>query len=363
MAQKLVVCLDGTWNTESSFTNVWRIAVALNQGGTQRIYYDHGVGTKATDFVSGGAFGRGLSRNVLRAYQWLTQHYRLGDEIFIFGFSRGAFTARSLIGFLSVCGLLRPDAAVSIDAAFEMYRQKGIGRSSESAIEFRHRHSQEPIHGRPPYVKFVGVFDTVGALGIPVAQVPLFEDYRWHKVHLSEIVHHAYHALAIDEHRHLFQAAVWKNVHAHQTLEQVWFVGAHANVGGGYMNDHLSIRPLEWMQEKAKKHGLQFDYDPCKIRSKRDFYSARVMDSYREFLNGAYAGARVVMHPLSSRFYRPIGSPSNWHPERLLPGRQSTDEQSVGESLDYTVMHRVRIDRSYRPKNLANFFSISDWNK
>jgi len=386
---RLVVCLDGTWNTESSFTNVWRINVALSRTAHQHIYYDQGVGTKTLEYVTGGSFGRGLSNNVLRAYLWLTERYRPTDEIFVIGFSRGAYTARSLVGFLSICGLLRPDAPVNIDAAFELYRRPGLGRDSEAAQAFRRHNSLEPEHGAPPNVKFLGVFDTVGALGIPIAQTPVFEDYRWHKVHLSGIVRHAYHAVAIDEHRALFDATLWRNRYPHQTVEQRWFVGAHANIGGGYEHDVLSIRPLEWMQNVAKQHGLEFDYDPCKVRDFGQFYGAPVTDSWSDFLGGTYSKMRAVTHCLDSpRFYRKIGSRSYWSPGHDEWGAQPraprlhrayrrtrgwlerhdfvkpaiAEPPAVGEVLDRTVDERVRRDPGYRPPNLKVFFEKDVWN-
>jgi uncharacterized protein (DUF2235 family) len=315
--RRLVICLDGTWNKESSFTNIWRIHVALEPSDQQRLYYDQGVGTKATDFITGGGFGRGLSNNVLKAYLWLTENYRPFDHIYVFGFSRGAFTARSLVGFVSLCGLLRPDAPVNIDAAFELYRRPGLTRDSLSAKIFRDHNSLETFYGQAPTIKVLGVFDTVGALGAPVVDLPLFEDYRWHKVHLSEIVHNAYHALAVDEHREIFQPALWTNSYAHQTVEQRWFVGAHANVGGGYLHDALSIRPLEWMQSKAEAHGLRFHYSPCKVWDRQEFLAAPIVDSWSEFLGGTYAAARAITHRRATRrYYRPIGSEAYWHPNR-----------------------------------------------
>ena len=385
--RRLVVCLDGTWNTEGSFTNIWRLYVALRRDTSQLVYYDQGVGTKPTDYVTGGGFGRGLSNNVLRAFLWLTEHHRQGDEIFVFGFSRGAYTARSLVGFLSVCGLLRCDAPVNIDAAFAQYRKPGVTRESDGAVDFRARYSLEPEQG-PPRIRCLGVFDTVGALGIPVAQVPLFEDYRWHKVHLSEIVDHAYHALAIDEHRELFDATLWRNRYPHQTVEQRWFVGAHANVGGGYEYDALSIRPLEWMQQKAKSLGLVFDYDPCRVRDPSAFLAAPINDSYGEFLWGTYSKVRAVKNGLGSpRHYRTIGSRAFWHPDQIGDGkslhvnviqklgkfaflklqdygvvnRPAPTIPAVGEFLDGSVDARVRRDKNYRPQNLQPFFDPIIW--
>lgn len=382
---KLVVCLDGTWNTESSFTNVWRLNVALDRSPDQKIYYDRGVGTRTVDYVTGGSFGQGLSNNVLKAYLWLTEHYRPGNEVFVFGFSRGAYTARSLVGFLSVCGLLRPDAVVNIDAAFKLYRRPGLGRYSPSARDFRLRHSLEPVHPRPLRIKLLGVFETVGALGVPSIGLPLFEDFRWHKVHLSEIVDHACHALAIDEHRQIFDCTVWSNQHPGQTVEQRWFAGAHANVGGGYEHDLLSIRPLEWMQDKAKQHGLRFHFDPCRVTDRGQLCSFPLADSWSEFLGGSYSKYRTLRHGMGSpRFYRTIGSPQYWHPDRLVAaapgtarrmldkvkgglanwvssGGETTPEVGVGQVIDASVIERVRRNPQYRPPNLKPFFSTATW--
>lgn len=388
MTRRLVVCLDGTWNTQSSFTNVWRINVALSRSSSQEVYYDQGVGTRAFESVRGGATGKGLSETVMRAYLWLTEKYRKGDELFLFGFSRGSYTARSLVGFLSVCGLLRPDAPINIDRAFEYYRMPGVTRDSDGAVEFRRHNSQEFEHQQAVRVRFLGVFDTVGALGIPYGQLPLYENYLWHKVHLSEIVEHAYHAVAIDEHRELFDATLWRNRYPGQTVEQRWFVGAHANVGGGYLEDRLSIRPLEWMQEKAKALGLQFDYDPCRIRDRDAFLAEPVKDSWNEFLGGGYAKVRNIKNALDSpRFYRTIGSREFWAPGRenfTMPRRFELWHQArenvrlslerngyvaprpalpaaVGEVLDSSVDERVRMNPLYRPPNLKPFYDDATW--
>ena len=386
--RRLVLCLDGTWNSEKSFTNVWRLHIALKRSTTQLVYYDQGVGSAKLEALTGGALGQGLSRNVLRAYLWLTEHYRPDDEIFVFGFSRGAYTARSLVGFLSTCGLLAPDAPFNIEYAFEVYRHPGVTRDSSAARELRRTFALGGDKVLWPKVCLVGVFDTVGALGVPGVQLPLLENYHWHKVHLSPIVEHAYHAVAIDEHRELFNVALWCNRYPWQTVEQRWFPGAHANVGGGYERDPLSIRPLEWMQQRAKSCGLEFDYDPCQVRDLQGLYAAKITDSWWDFMKGAYAVSRHVKNVLGSpRFYRRVGAPSYWRrpsQEVLLPrrferahawletARKSLSKTGlvdppkaivpgVGEVLDYTAVERVRRNSSYRPPNLKAYFDAKLW--
>ncbi|MGH3906233.1 MAG: phospholipase effector Tle1 domain-containing protein [Pseudonocardiaceae bacterium] len=175
----LVVCCDGTWNTpeEEAATNVYRLHNALadtaDDGTEQLRYYDHGVGTEGglADYVLGGAAGAGLSRNVLDAYYWLTTTYQPGDRIALFGFSRGAYTGRSLAGMIATCGLLDTtslnDAMVwnQIDRVYHRRYQRG----DRASPRWRHglRFSYDPEHADQIPVHFIGVWDTVGSLGIP----------------------------------------------------------------------------------------------------------------------------------------------------------------------------------------------------
>src|SRR5258706_3396704 len=126
--KRLALFFDGTWNRPEDNTNVWRLALMLadkgEDGVPQEKFYDEGVGTHLVDRFTGGAFGYGLSENVRGGYRWLMEHYNPGDEIFLFGFSRGAFTARSLAGVIARCGLLKPDAPIGFRQLYERY-QKG----------------------------------------------------------------------------------------------------------------------------------------------------------------------------------------------------------------------------------------------
>jgi uncharacterized protein (DUF2235 family) len=282
MSKRLVICCDGTWNkpdqTEGglpSMTNVTKVALAVAPWDNsaqppveQRVYYDTGVGTGRFDRFLGGAFGAGLSKNVQQAYSFLVQNYdpgdanTPGDELYFFGFSRGAYTARSTVGLIRNSGLLRREYAHKLDDAYKLYRRRDDA-SHPRAIEaelFRKSFSHSPkIH-------FIGVWDTVGALGIPF-ETPLIskfnENWRFHDTELSSWVLHAYHALAIDERRKPFRPAVWKqdpeNKKKGQVCEQVWFAGVHSNVGGGYADTGLSDIALLWMINRATACGLKFD--------------------------------------------------------------------------------------------------------
>jgi uncharacterized protein (DUF2235 family) len=282
MPKRLVVCSDGTWNnpdqTEDgvpSPTNVTKVALAVDDrdaaGQPQMVFYDRGVGTRWYSKWIGGAFGAGLSKNIQDAYRFLIANYAEGDFLYLFGFSRGAYTVRSLAGLLRKCGLLRREFAGKLDSAYELYRRRDDrSRPSETeATLFRRSFSHEPrIH-------FVGVWDTVGALGIPVdGLLPMISDkWKFHDVKLSSRVDHAYHALAIDEKRRAFAPTLWEQQHdapPHQVLEQVWFAGVHSNIGGGYASTGLSGLALEWMARKATACGLAIDFArlPVALRPK-----------------------------------------------------------------------------------------------
>ncbi len=269
--KRLVVCCDGTWNKPDSqtITNIEKLArtVQSDAGATggvyQLVYYVSGVGagSYAADRILGGAFGFGLFHNVIAAYRFLAQNYEPGDEIFIFGFSRGAYTARSVAGMVGRVGLLTKLALVEerLPAAVQMYQQADMpaGAFGASVDEFKHDHCH------PAKVHFLGVFDTVGALGVPgfMRHAPQFHD-----VQLSGQIVHARHALAVDETRLKFAPTFWEAPEGvagapteDERVKQVWFEGAHSDVGGGYRETGLSDTALLWMAREAHQAGLVFD--------------------------------------------------------------------------------------------------------
>ncbi|WP_441957209.1 DUF2235 domain-containing protein [Mycolicibacterium houstonense] len=272
MAKRLVVCCDGTWNTPDQTTkgrptptNVAKVAMGLashdDEGREQRLFYHRGVGTTRSDRLLGGAFGAGLFRDVCETYRFVVQNYEEGDELFFFGFSRGAYTARSTAGLIRNSGVLRRDNADQIGQAYALYRagNKETNPRSVAAALFRKMYSCEPE------IRFIGVWDTVGALGIPSIGGWLARQfnkrYEFHDTTLSSRVGEAYQALAIDERRGPFVPTIWSQsdmAPADQRLEQVWFAGAHSDVGGGNGNDGLSDIALWWMLEKARGAGLAF---------------------------------------------------------------------------------------------------------
>jgi uncharacterized protein (DUF2235 family) len=273
MAKRLVICCDGTWNRPDQLddgaaapTNVSKFALAVarqdGDGTTQLVHYQRGVGTRRFERIRGGAFGLGLSRNVRECYRFLVECYEPGDELYFLGFSRGAFTARSTVGLVRNSGILRPQYLSRIKEAYGLYRARrgeAHPRGNEAALFRRmYSHPEARIH-------FVGVWDTVGSLGIPIDGVrwPLMNLWSFHDTELSSRVLHAYQAVAIDERRGSFKPTLWKRQEhaAGQTLEQVWFAGVHSDVGGGYSDPALAEIPLLWMVDRAGAAGLAFEPD------------------------------------------------------------------------------------------------------
>ena len=272
--KNLVVCCDGTWNTPedtdhglSSPTNVVKLHNALVHDDSQLPYYHPGVGTGKSlwNRFAGGSFGEGLDQNIMSAYRWLGSHYAPGDRIFLFGFSRGAYTVRSLGGLITKCGLIDLSKSMNVDdvwkrvgEVFAAYR-KGVEFANVESYPFHNVKAGQSIKDSTQ-IHFIGVWDTVGALGIPddFAVLGLLDNparYRFHDTTLSETVLHARHAVALDECRESFAPTLWTNK-SHPDLKQIWFPGVHSDVGGGYLETGLSDGALEWMMDEAAACGL-----------------------------------------------------------------------------------------------------------
>ncbi|WP_326948552.1 DUF2235 domain-containing protein [Amycolatopsis sp. NBC_01307] len=266
--KRLVICCDGTWNTPDqtsggtpSPTNVTKLALAVAgefDGVPQRLYYHRGVGSYGRARLRGGAFGVGVAHDVLRAYRFVVENYEPDDEIFLFGFSRGAYTARSVAGLIRNAGVLKPAAVERLDDAYALYRARSIKpRDIESEL-FRRSYSHEDTR-----IRFIGVWDTVGALGIPTIGPKFLMDrinrrFAFHDTELSSRVDVAMHAVAIDERRKAFRPALWTRHDdaGDQVVEQVWFSGVHSDVGGGYPDSSLADIALRWLAGRAAEHGL-----------------------------------------------------------------------------------------------------------
>lgn len=349
--KRLAIFLDGTWNTLNNNTNVWRLKSLTDVTGDQRVYYSQGVGTKRGETARGGITGWGVDDEIIEAYTWLIQNFEDGDEIFIFGFSRGAYTARSLSGLICKCGILKLGAPLSIEqlyARFRIYEAATIRTLIADGLPPAPSIEEQWLvkYSRPTKVKFVGVWDTVGSLGNPLTSLAgRIRKYKFLDTHLRLDNEYAFHALALDEHRENFEPTFWTRTdkvghegaaeRAIDKVEQRWFVGAHANVGGGYASDPLAQRPLKWLMDKAAALGLAFR-DQVAIDLSQ--VAPPVTDSYRQFGWGLY---RFIKSP----FYRPIDLP----PQR---GSDATTRR-INESIDGSVFDRWRADNTYRPPNLV----------
>lgn len=332
--KRIVLCFDGTWSkpadenlppSEQIETNVCRFYKSVSDAGPDGIkqvkWYDQGVGTHWYDRFVGGAIGTGLELNIIEGYTFLANEYEPGDEVYVVGFSRGAYTARSLVGMLRNCGLIeKKRVALRVGIAYGIYRTRDDGPDSTTARWFRSMFSNEVT------IRFLGVWDTVGALGIPIDLVEQFnmKFYEFHDTQLSNAVKNAYHAVAIDEHRKDYDVCLWNPPEkTDQTIEQRWFIGAHCDIGGGYRNRQLSDITLSWMQDKASALGLALS----SVKTDQKNYLGPHADSYMEFLKGHYAKKKT-------RHHRSIGV-----------------TKFGNEIIDDSAQKRRREDSKYAPQN------------
>lgn len=337
--KRIAVFCDGTWNTPDKMedgkycqTNVVKMANALEpkseDGKVQKLYYDTGIGSEGGILkrVFDGATGTGISENILQAYRFLIKNYEPGDEIFLFGFSRGAYTVRSLSGLIRNSGILKMEYIDKIQRAYNIYRSRKATyqpREVEATL-FRKTFAIE----EETKIKFIGVWDTVGALGNPlILNGFLSRKNQFHDTELSSRIENAFHALAINEKRKNFKATLWhQQANAkQQILEQVWFIGVHSDVGGGYPQNEsgLSDISLNWMLQKAQNLNLKFR----NIDSKPDW--------------------KTQKHESYKGFYK-LGKPNL---------RKIAAGERTNESLHPMVMERYKNDETYRPVNLVDYLS------
>ncbi|MFB2837781.1 DUF2235 domain-containing protein [Floridanema evergladense] len=284
--KRLVVCCDGTWHelTSAYPTNVLKLArlvkYTADDQTPQLVFYSSGFSREdgnlpdLIDRFGDSAFRWGIDRLIQDAYRFLCMNYDPDsqDEIYLFGFSRGAYIVRCLAGMIYKCGLLRRSKIQEIRKAYELYRDSKIVHDSLEAQEFRQENSKKVSQGATDLennisIKMLGCWETVGTLGIPdVLPLPAIEriwniNYQFYDATLSPIVENGFHAVAIDEKRKVFPSTPLKKneKNPNQVVEEVWFVGEHSCVGGGNKNYRgLSDYALQWMLQKAQNLGLEF---------------------------------------------------------------------------------------------------------
>lgn len=263
----LVIILDGTLarldeGCETNAGLVYRLLCKSYPDQSGRLlYYEEGIQWQGWLRIWDVITGRGINRQIMRAYGWLASHYRPGDRIFFFGYSRGAYAVRSLAGLIDRVGLLRRDAAIErhIRQAYRLYQSFDADSSAIKQFSKHYCHEKTPI-------EMVGVWDTVKALGVWLPGLWMISSpaHCFHNHHLGPSIRHGFHALALDETRVAFKPVLWacpNDWDGH--VEQMWFRGAHPDIGGhvGERRDArpLSNIPLVWMLERAQRCGLELE--------------------------------------------------------------------------------------------------------
>lgn len=266
--KRLVVCCDGTWQNLSRPypTNVVKLAQIIKpvtqDAIPQVVYYQAGLGTRDKfDELTGGAFGWGIDDNIQDGYRFLCLNYEPGDEIYLFGFSRGAYTARSLAGLIYCSGLLERQHIRKLPQAYQLYRDRAVKPGAAAAEQFRNDYARDVL------ITLLGCWDTVGQLGVP-NRIPLLSKlvnakYRFYDTRVNRWVKTALHAVAIDERRTVFDVTPMQisDEEASTKLRQVWFPGTHGCVGGGTQKTSgLSDAALQWMLDEMNKLGLGLEF-------------------------------------------------------------------------------------------------------
>lgn len=347
--KRIIACSDGTWNKpgntdrghriETNVEKMYQCICSYDSSSTTPVqqlkYYDEGVGTGFSwkDRLLGGITGKGIDKNIKDIYTFLVLNYEPGDEIYLFGFSRGAYTARSVAGLIRNCGIVMPQYLPLVDKAYELYRDRDqyTAPDSDMMMGFRRQYAHENVTP----IKFIGVWDTVGSLGVPLPWYKLFNrsKYQFHDVTLSSWVENAFHALAVDERRKLFMPTLWKKsdtvkndlLHT-QRMEQRWFPGVHSNIGGGYADTGLSDLALTWLAKMANEIGLCYE---SKV------YAAIKGNPWGELRNS----------------YTPL----YWF--WLPKWRSITINDDSHQSIDNSVYDRHREIYNYRPRNLRTYIT------
>ena len=342
----IVICADGTWNRPEEDlrrdhpTNVLKLARGISPAGEehkQHVFYDWGLGSYH-DRALGGIAGRGIHKNILDGYRYIVHNYEPGDRIFLFGYSRGAYTVRALCGLINNCGILESEHARRIAEAWRIYKSPARTNhpKGQGAKDFRkYSHDERNVH-------FVGVWDTVGALGIPSSLMGLFNSHdEFYDNRMGANIAHARHALAIDEKREDFTPTFWRP-REEVDLKQIWFAGCHGDVGGGYAPDKktgklISDIALSWMLDAAMQAGLT------------------VEEHFREALT--YPGPPANNQGLA-RTHRSRVKVFRMRPAVL----RDMNPNDIPTRVHPSVRERFTQDSTYRPKNLVKLLQESNEN-
>ena len=330
----IVVCADGTWNRPEEDlaadhpSNVLKLArgVSPSHGETrQHVFYDWGLGSYHHQTTAGIA-GRGIHKNIVDGYRYIVHNYAPDDRIFLFGYSRGAYTVRALCGLINNCGIIRRTDARLITEAWKIYKSPEPGHhpngADAQAFRDQHSHQSRTVH-------FVGVWDTVGALGIPFSLMGLFDgDDEFYDNRMGANIKRARHALAIDEQRQDFEPTLWQPRDG-VDLKQIWFAGCHGDIGGGHAPDPdgacISDVAFKWMLDEAANAGLGTEDHA------RDAISDGALAQIHRSRTGLFRVRPAFERPLD-----PDGFDTRIHP---------------------SVRERFTLDAGYRPENLKRLLA------
>jgi uncharacterized protein (DUF2235 family) len=406
MAKNIVICCDGTGNqVEGNLSNVLKLFRILRKNGEQRVYYGPGIGTLGNDdpwtlfkqnakAVFGLATGYGLDDEIIEAYKFLVGHYEDGDDIFLFGFSRGAYTVRALAGFIYMVGLLPPDQANIADYGLVSYKRSSEKNDLHLAWDFG-----SITGGRAITIKFIGVWDTVASMIVPRRDrlYPTLQTLPYTRQNKSVKIFRQ--AMAIDERRRMFRLNHWIDPqsyvanpfdttvpHLPQDIKQVWFAGVHADVGGGYPESQsgLSKFPLCWLIDEAVQHGLKINAGlkdhlvlgkPYRHATKT-YVAPNAAGTLHDSITWAWRliewiPKRVKYEEWTGRpkfdgFYIPCGEP------RLIdnpaspstaanPGQSATPQNPPPPRIHQSVLDRKTLRPDYKPINFPKDYVIEFW--
>lgn len=370
--KRIAVFCDGTWNSPvmAQHTHVRQLYLAAEQNANQVTAYFPGIGTggkvnffvtNAINKIGGGAFGWGLRGKIVEAYEFISRNYDPGDEILIFGFSRGAYTARAIAGMIRKCGLLDRINGFNLRRAYRLYKKGGPENHPDTAHIHDQRRALSPRFATSARdckargndgsfmvrISYLGIWDTVGALGIPE---PLFgplariwnSRYRFHDTDLSSMVQTARHAVALDERRKMFLPTLWGNLDVTRNaygqavdglnkgetgpdrpFQQVWFVGDHSMVGGSGATRGLTAITLDWLARGAGATGMTWnpkvrllDTAPDPLDPGREQHEHGLFETLAPDLLAWRTGQKAA-HDIHSSVHRRVDGVAGYNPPSL----------------------------------------------
>jgi uncharacterized protein (DUF2235 family) len=365
MAKNIVICCDGTGNgfqNPDSDSNVIKLFSTLDFSGKDQVgYYHPGVGTLGNPMarnklaslwsvVKGLAFGGGLLDNVGDAYRFLINTYEAEDKVFLFGFSRGAYTARALAGVMHMFGVLPAGNEGLIPYLLKMYAKQTrnaqrMQNTFAAATAFKGSISRTcPLH-------FVGVWDTVSSYGW------IYNPVRLPYTAQNPDMANGRHAISIDERRCFFQKNAWGAPLNGQSIKQVWFAGVHSDVGGSYSEQEsgLSKIALEWMMTEALSCGLKFDATKAQRMLSDPANPNRVAPDPGGILHNSLTAPWWIAELLPHKYYDDKTKSPKWR----IP-RGASREIPQNSVLHETVKAKLDVDKKYKPKNLLGPSGLLD---